>query len=422
MKNRFEDAVCHYLTASQMHDVLACSMEKFNLIKGPPGSGKTILALSVCDRHLSPDVGYICTTVPLFKFIKNQKKCQCFLVSTESELQDLISGNHLKDLKALIVDDVHNLSCSKIAWLSLFNCVVSIHSLHLFLFGDHQMQNYKYHEQSQQVSDHMWGFCRSKGIEPFVHSLSHIHRNSRKIVSFLKSTASEDVDLQAITCSHNKSGDDVEIRCCTNLRSRAETNGIYQLVRDIICNKDREYQYEPEDIAILVDTADSSEYAAQLLEIMKHAPVDIIAHDAGRYPVEGIVIDTLDNYSGLDARLCIIITREPIGTFHLNSLDNPRYKAYCASRAIDRVVFVTDTGMDITKAEQMGLDNLPQVSIRSCAMKNYSSPPFQTKPVRWDLIVRFFMFQCRDCHTLIFNLKSLSYWCKYVLFKYHNGY
>jgi hypothetical protein len=208
-------------------------------------------------------------------------------------------------------------------------------------------------------------YCRESDTACQVKPLTTIHRNSRKVVSFIRSNSqkSRKSGTMEISCSHHIDGDDVEIRRVSNLRQDDDTNELVALVRELIDSKallrGQSGVYPPSEVAILVDTPDSEADAQCFRRILLNQYPESRPQDACLYPIQGIRIDLLDDFMGLDSNVCICLPRMKKGSKKKPSFDNPKYRNYVASRGIFRVIFLTEAEFDADVVQHMQLDDVP---------------------------------------------------------------
>ena len=353
VKNILGDEHSVILTANQMETVIAADVGIFYYIEGPPGSGKTYLALYLCRKY--SNYLYICTTDAFKEFLIYQGLAESRIVvmKRSKDLRIIARKNKLSQIECCIIDDCHNVSFSKKVWLKLFS---SVSSCKCVIFGDSRYQYFKDDSKFYNALDYMNLYCRGHNLHLTYKTLVDVHRNTKKIVSFIKANYDRDPkypDHKLISSSHPEEGDDVEIRYFKDVFSREGRNSLFDFVESLtyptIDQRKLPVPYQPRDIAILIDTKHQKRDKKKLQETFSQRLIDISVHDASTFPVRGYTIDTLDNFLGLDRKVCVLIagkgvrqSREQIG----RSLANPRYRTFVSSRAISRMIFVVQSKLD----------------------------------------------------------------------------
>ena len=238
----------------------------------------------------------------------------------------------------------------------------------MFIFADSRYQNYL-STNTVSLRKCIGDLCEPKN-NPF-HVLHDIHRNTRKIVSFLVACIGDhdEESKNTFSCSSKVDGDDIEIRTMNNILERSSENELIELAKSILTKEektDNDHLYEPKDVAILLDTDNSVKDAEKLMCLFQRFAPDIQVHSAGVFPVTGLTVDTLDNFVGFDRQVCICVSSHSIwNVFRKRARDirNPKYRTFIASRGISKVIFVTSTSIDIRLAKMLKMDDLPVVSV-----------------------------------------------------------
>lgn len=300
VKNRLGCERGVYLTGQQMRNVMFSDSNTFNYIEGAPGSGKTYLALHVCSRFEIKEVGYVCTTVPFEAYLLFQHKCHPIFTKDESDLIRHIKDGRFNHFRCIVLDDVHNLPCSSETWHKLFQVVINHRGMQMFIFEDNRHQCFKEHKKAASPKKCLDNFCEEHNIAYFSKPMSDIHRNTKKVVSFISSCFDDDkgTSTVALNCTHENEGDDVEILEVNNYTESSPTNGIVRVVRYLMSenNSSENNLYEPSDIAILIDTKHTQKDVGTIKSIFKEHYPEIPIQEANIFPVTGLTIDTLDNF------------------------------------------------------------------------------------------------------------------------------
>lgn len=94
----------------------------------------------------------------------------------------------------------------------------------------------------------------------------------------------------------------------------------------------KEKRYTKEDIAILTENHDDKKWVEDMLACKKS-----LIQDASSFPVQRIVVDTLENFEGLESPVILFIVPESWGTGYVGSL---KYRLCIVTRAISRLEFL----------------------------------------------------------------------------------
>jgi hypothetical protein len=363
------------LTADQMEQLLHTSLCRFNLIVGPPGSGKSIMAHHLCEYfkgHLDKNrVIYVCTRSCFRAYVDFQDNATTCLVQQQQHMQgllDLMERTH--DLQCVIIDDVHNIGLDEACWKTLF-MAIKVRNVHLYIFVDPYFQNYAGEESAIALEKLFHHFCADAHVSYMAKVLTEMLRNSQKVGSFIKANATgakvNPVTQDRIKPQSSVEGDDVTITYLDYLDKDGPDNGLLVYVTSVLVEGlSRDYVYVQSDIAILVDDDDEDLAQAKAdfyRNVFRHHAHDIHVHSASEYPVKGIVVDVLENFSGLDARYCIFVVPMTKTEFTVHGLHNTKYKIFIASRGVDRVDYVLPTRITSTLARDMMFDDFSSLII-----------------------------------------------------------
>ncbi len=94
-------------------------------------------------------------------------------------------------------------------------------------------------------------------------------------------------------------------------------------------------QYSKQNITILTDSKDDKTWVKKMLK-GKYA-----TQPATQFPVKHIVIDTLENFEGLESPVILFIIPQSWGSGHVGSL---KYRLCVVTRAISRLEFLLPWG------------------------------------------------------------------------------
>ncbi len=327
------------LSAQQMAVILKTG--KINYIQGPAGSGKTYCGFFLCKRVGKDKSLYFCTTEAFLKFLQHQDNCVPALIQNDRDLCETIENGLLDGMSCVIIDDSHNLNCTDESLMKLFELLARKEnkSMCLYVFADNVYQSYD-KKRRQAVYDSLYRCCRKMfGYCAWnQQNLTEVHRNTRKIVSFIQETTADSVAADAgIVCANQEDGDNVE---CITMKAfnNEDDNELVQFIKET--KKDllqlSHNAYEPRTIAVLLNVQTGTWELLQTCRdiLQRGLPSDII-QTAGDFPRKGIVLDSVDNFVGQDADVCIWVACSAE-----ECLEKAEYRAFLASRAIYRAVFV----------------------------------------------------------------------------------
>ncbi len=325
---------------------------KVNYIEGPPGCGKSWIAAELYKMHSGDKTVYICTTEPFLEFLR-LNMVRGTLVQCDNDLITEINTGTFRNKTCVIIDDSHNFSCSNSAMKELFHLLKDNREMALFVFADNDCQSFD-RERQQAMKKCIHDLTREVlEEEPVSLPLTEIYRSTRKVVSFIQSSA-EDIRRThyKIECANIDNGDDVECIAMVDVFLNTPKNELVKYIRYLLVS------YQSSDIAIFMDQAHFSVETIINCKAMlgKQMPKITFQAAADPFPHAGIVVDTVDNFIGLDAPVCIFIlptTSQDMGS--VRNLANPRYRVFLASRATHKAVFVVPK-IDDRLVEHMKFD------------------------------------------------------------------
>ena len=369
IKTALGDDYTIHLTSKQMQCILEADCVRFNIIEGAPGSGKSFLAYYICGRYQKDDIVYVSSTKPYHKLLEYLDICVPFLIQTDQDLNDAIEEGAFYGKSCIIIDDGHNYNCRKSTWVKLFDFVRINRIVKVFLMMDTSFQNYT--TFPIDVKSCITKYCHRHDIACQIKPLTTVHRNCKKVVSFIKcnSSKTQKCGSEEISCSHHIDGDDVEIRKLDKLRYDNADNSLVALVRKLTDSaailRGEHNIYQPTDLAVLVDTPNVERDVELFRNILENHYPECRPQDASLYPVRGVRVEKLNNFMGIDAKVCICIPRMKTGKSKSKSnFANPKYRNYIASRGIFNVIFITEEELDSDAAHHMQLDDPPYTQSR----------------------------------------------------------
>ncbi len=347
LRNVTGEACGYKLSAEQWRIADKVNNAPVTVVSGPPGSGKTLLC-----SHFLQEKGtytqslYVCTNEALAAFMKSQNICSVLVVKTDAELDKAIGRGEFKDKICITFDDVHRLSCSDRTAKHLLNLIKRNKDVRLYVFCDNKFQCFD--ELKNHFPKAVERCCKRMDIDCVTYPLTEIHRNTRRIMSFLSAVSFK----EDIKCLHKWEGDDVEVLGTENPLDDSPKSPLVQNILQILGLKDPGascLQYAAQDIAVLIDTDSSDQDVRRCRQTLRKYIPNVKVHSAATFPRTGIVVDVLDSFHGLDAGVCLyVLSRkkikkqnvlEKLFTDNCRSIYNPKYLAFLASRAIYKVIF-----------------------------------------------------------------------------------
>ena len=355
-----------HLTCTQMECILNSNTVRFNLIEGAPGSGKSFIGFYLCNKFGMERTVFLCSTKPYFYYVQYQNNCRPLLIKDGLDLLNAIGNGSFDNKTCIVVDDCQNMEIEEDTWRCLFDFVRASAILHLYLLIDSKWQNFKKGHQS--IKSCFRKYCDDCNIAEHVRPMTTIHRNTRMICSFILATAEEDPasPINDITCSNDLTGDNVEIRKVSRLMTDDRGNGLIQVLNEVIDSSKTTSAdssvCQSTDVTVLVDTENAPADAAMIYGILDHHCHNWIIHNACVYPVKGIRVETVDRFIGLDSPVIICIPSQAvIRNVHKEnrSFSNPRYRAFVASRALRRLVWLTEDTLDAKLVDDFRFNKVP---------------------------------------------------------------
>ncbi len=363
LKNVTGEACSYRLSAEQWQVIDKKVDASVMVVSGPPGSGKTLLCAHVLqEQGQKTKCIYVCTSEALAAFMESQNTCSVLVVRTDAELRQMIKQGELNNKACIAFDDVHRLSCSDQTAKHLLNLIKCNKDVRVYVFCDNKFQCFG--EIKNHFPKVVERCCKRMDIQCLTYPLTEIHRNTRRVMSFLSAVSFKN----EIKCLNKLEGDDVEVLSADNLLDESWQNPLIQNILQVLGVMDTEpcqKHYEARDIAVLVDTDNSNKEIDHFREMLRiYIPIAEV-HSAATYPRTGIVLDTLDSFHGLDAGICFYVLSlskikkrnvfQKLFQDSCKSIYNPKYLAFLTSRAIYKAVFLVPK-LDVEVFRQMLFD------------------------------------------------------------------
>ncbi len=308
--------------------------------KAIAGSGKTFLAVELARRikHKHGNtrkISFICPSRGLAAFVQWQTKEAKVFESVivydryDSQCSIELSASLFSQYTDIIVDDAHAIPVfgEPTGW-TMYNALFS--SLqggrrHAYIFFDPDLQDYRgcipdnFTTQLEALAARYVG---KFGVN--IDSLGTIWTKSSRICLFIKACISEDLFELYIfrqipedgVFFHNIRGRDANVQ--------DETTTLLSRLSDL-------KQYTSRDITILTESQEDKAWVKEMLK--GHYKTQ----DATQFPVKHVVVDTLENFEGLESPVILFIIPQSWGSGYVGSL---KYLLCVATRAISRLEFL----------------------------------------------------------------------------------
>ena len=366
IRDRLGDELLICLTKDQVETLAMSSLAQVSVIEGPPGSGKTVMAMYICDKMLNQrklekeQIQYMCPNEALAAYVRSQDRCQVQSILSVDKLLLAVCKALKTGVKCFILDDVQVLDIKRKHWKKLFALleIPDNVEVRMFLFIDSIYQNFMSRSANkldmaitEYRTGHQFFSCYK------APTLNEMLRNTRKVYSYFRANLGKHQSNMKLVCCHGVTGDDITVLHCPEpFFTNHENNPVLQVTAQLLQNTSAsDHVYQRHDIAILVD-ADGKGHAdgkvRKLLEIFHQHLPDLNAQRATVVPVQGVVVEELCNYSGLDAKACICVLASKSQAAR-NQLDNYKYKLFVASRGIFRVTFLVRGNVKSDVLQQM---------------------------------------------------------------------
>ncbi len=322
------------LSAQQAETLLEIKRNKVSYVSSAPGTGKTLCGLALYRDFGRERSVYICPTEPLIHYLR-YNGCEATLVRNDEELNSAVEGGSFVNKRCVIIDESHRLRCSKAGLEKLFG-IIEKGQMRLIVFADNSYQSFDVENQKTiQIYIHDLSM-KVFGYYPHHPIFTEIYRNTRKVVSFLQH-AVEDTDSGVdIACGNTYDGDGIQCIAMENPASdNSSSNDLVQYLRPLLGTR-----YQVTDVAVLLDSSYTDHNICNVHEVLRSHLPRVATHSAAKFPREGIIVDRVERFAGLDATLCIFLLSYGTATNPEATIENARYRVYLASRATHKAVFI----------------------------------------------------------------------------------
>ena len=336
--DRYGNIMVKHLSSCQAK-ILLGRRSKVMIVASKAGSGKTVLALEMARRIKKQDgtrIAFFCRSRGLVAFVKSQTKgTEIFETVQECNIQSFAKLNtHLfKQYTDIIIDDAHAIPVQgePTTW-KMYNDLFSslrTRKAHAYIFLDPDMQDYR-----ECIPEDFISQLRTLAgqyvteYEVTIQRLGKSLRNSSRICQFTKAcmaTGSVD-ELSTVrqipedgVFFYSIQGRDAE---------QGENVTLLSRLSDILKVKKR---YQRRDIAILTDNHEDKTWIKEMLK------GNYGTTEATHFPVKHVVVDTLENFEGLESPVILFVIPESWGTGYVGTL---KYRLCVVTRAISRLEFL----------------------------------------------------------------------------------
>ncbi len=428
LRDRFGDIMVRHLSAIQAK-LLWEKKTKVTVIEGKAGSGKSVLALESMRRikqtkNGQSKIAFLCPGRGLAAYIKYQTEMIgiCVDIKTlQPETMQEMSEEYFSQYSDVFIDDAHAIPLKgEPNWHEMYKALFASlqePNSHACILLDPDMQDYRgcipmNFSKEIQTMARKYPFIRRQDVK--TKTLGKILRNSTRICKFIGVNLLNEVDeLRNI---RNLPEDGVYLYITDDMVKRKELflrQGDEKYGENAKKERDHNEEEEPEDegecedrkenashgnscgagatvkketlvsrlgdllkgnryqerhITIVTECTDDKTWLQEILRCTKY-PIQ----DATTFPVKHIVVDTLENFEGLESPVILFIVPRSWGTGYVGSL---KYRLCISTRAISRLEFLVPwdpTGReedleDLRRAFQAKVNYSPTVV-------NFSSEP-----------------------------------------------
>ena len=317
---------------------------KVMIVAAKAGSGKTVLALEMARRIKKRHgnrrkVVFFCRSRGLAAFVKSQTKgMEIFETVQECNIKSIaeVTIDTFNRYTDVIIDDAHAIPVhgEPNTWqmyCSLF-CSLQKRQTHAYIFLDPDMQDYRgcipenFVRQLRTLAEQY-----VTEYEVTIERLDKILRNSRRICQFMK-TSMDSMKMEELATVRQIPEDGVFFY---NILGRDENQDeeatLMSQLQNMLRRHTRENRYCKKDITILTDNSEDKAWVKESLK-GKYATAD-----STQFPVKSIVVDTLENFEGLESPVILFIIPRSWGTGYVGSV---KYRLCVVTRAISRLEFL----------------------------------------------------------------------------------
>ena len=339
------EQVSLYFSPRQIAITLDCMNNDVSIITGAPGTGKSLVLQELCRMNGRDKSIYVCINQALAARVKHHNITDVLCVNDSHDLVQRLCDPLYVNRTLVAIDDAQLMhfswdqsSVSKLCGNAKIKKVFAL---------DSKFQSYQQHtcELVQLVENVIME-------TPYQKPLHDIYRNTEVVISYMISAIPE-ILKGKMRSKATSSGDDVRVTAMSKMSTMNKSNGILKHTQELCASGTGGRGYSPRDVAILVDRGSPHDTRAtvELLKMLflKHWPQGQ-PQSAVIYPTQGIIIDSLENFIGIDS--CMILC--PV--WNESQLQNAKYRNAVSSRGIQYVEFLQPL---VIERQLHGMDQVP---------------------------------------------------------------
>ncbi len=272
-----------------------------------------------------------------------------------------LSTSFFSQYTDIIIDDAHAIPVSgePESW-TMYNALFSslrTRSGHACIFLDPDMQDYRdctpgnFVTQLEALAVRYVGNYQVK-IEP----LGKILRNSRRICQFTKTCLGTDNYVDELTTVRQIPEDGVFFHSIQGREASPEKNTtLLSRLSDL-------EQYLRKDITILTENKEDKAWVKEMLRGQYET------QDSTQFPVKHVVVDTLENFEGLESPVILFVIPQSWGSGYVGCL---KYRLCIVTRAISRLEFLLPWDASQRQQDMAELKKAFTLSVSVCVVKTF---------------------------------------------------
>nr|XP_023959259.1 schlafen family member 13 [Chrysemys picta bellii]XP_042706271.1 schlafen family member 13 [Chrysemys picta bellii] len=308
------------LLTIKQYEILTMNLHKSKklFIYGLPGTGKTIVALNIIERiknvfHCKSDeILYICENQPLKVIVERRKICQSVTRVA------FLKGNYYQPVKHIVIDEAQNFRSEEGDWYSKAQCITQGRD-HcepgvLWIFLDYLQTSHPFpcglpHPSKQYPQEWL-----TIGVRNATQIYNTMVQEMRNIVDYPQI----DIPFERLRMLLNKAGCGHPLPGVCTVKENLKEDEIATYVI-ATCRQYFRSGYSGKDIAILCSTMKEKDRYHCILQprmraMMRHFRLDAVFITADNVLGQGIVLDSIRRFSGLERNIVFGINPVPVPT------------------------------------------------------------------------------------------------------------